>query len=98
MLGYGVSPELGMVFRRSPVFEVEAEAEGVEVVARYASDDVLMSGWAVGEKHIGGKGAVLSVSMGRGVIYLYGAAVNFRGQPDGSIKMLLNGIVGGAAR
>ena len=96
VLGYGVPRHLSLFFRRSPVFQVQDDS--VQVVARYASEDILASGWAVGSEFIAGHAAVLATKMGDGAVYLYGADVVFRGQPDASIKLLLNGLPAGPAR
>jgi len=96
VLGYGVPRHLSLFFRRSPVFQVQDDS--VQVVARYASEDILASGWAVGSEFIAGHAAVLATKMGDGAVYLYGADVVFRGQPDASIKLLLNGLLAGPAR
>jgi len=63
----------------------------VEVVVRYAEDDLLMSGWAMGEKkHIGGEAAMMRVRQGEGDVVLFGFRPQFRGQPRGTYKLLFN--------
>ena len=96
MLGYGASPELAMVFRSSPVFTLPPEHDGVEVVARWAEGDLLASGWAIGEERLAGQPAVLRARLGKGAVCLYGADVVFRGQPQGSFKLLLNALLAGS--
>jgi len=65
----------------------------VEVVARYAETDLLMSGWAMGEKeHIGGKPAMMNVRHGDGTVVLFGFRPQFRGQPRATYKLLFNAL------
>ena len=65
----------------------------VEVVARYAEKDLLMSGWALGEKeHIGGTPAMVNVRHGDGTVVLFGFRPQFRGQPRGTYKLLFNAL------
>lgn len=65
----------------------------VEVVARYAEDDLLMSGWALGAKqHIGGQAAMVKVRHGRGHVVLFGFRPQFRGQSRGTYKLIFNAI------
>ncbi len=77
-------------FVRSQAFELEAgaEADGVDVYARYA-EDYLASGWALGgAEHLAGRPAALRVPRGAGQIVLIGFEPHFRGQPLGTFKML----------
>lgn len=107
-LAYGMPPEVAASFQRSRAFEtirlsekgeggeedvIDAPPPSVEVVARYAEDDLLMSGWALGEEeHIGGKAAMMNVALGKGRVVLFGFRPQFRGQPGGTYKLLFNAL------
>ncbi len=107
-LGYGMQDTVAAAFSRSRAFEAVRQdkmGEGgredtklpepppVEVVARYAENDLLMSGWAMGErKHIGGEAALLRVQEGEGSVVLFGFRPQFRGQPRGTYKLLFNAL------
>ena len=109
-LAYGMQGEVAASFQRSRAFAPmrpdymgeggqeaieRAPAPPVEVVARYAEEDLLMSGWALGEKaHIGGEAAMVKVRHGAGSVVLFGFRPQFRGQPRATYKLVFNAIHG----
>ncbi len=109
-LAYGMQEEAAASFQRSRAFKVvrlSRKGEGgkedipaapfpaVEVVARYAKEDILMSGWALGDKkHIGGKAAMMRIRLGKGDVVLFGFRPQFRGQPRGTYKLFFNALHG----
>ena len=69
-------------------------APPVEVIARYAEEDLLMSGWALGEESaIGGEAAVVRVAHGDGHVVLFGFRPQFRGQTRATYKLLFNALM-----
>ena len=67
----------------------------IDTVVSYAKEDLLMSGWALGEEEfIAGKSAVVRVGLGQGQIVLFGFRPQFRGQPRGTYKLLFNALQG----
>jgi Zinc carboxypeptidase len=62
------------------------------VVARYPKQDLLLSGWIIGDKHLQGKPAVVDVKLGAGHIVLCGFGVQNRAQTYGTFKLLFNAI------
>jgi hypothetical protein len=107
-LAYGMQNTVAASFQQSRAFEAvqqdrtgeggredlaPADPPPVEIVARYAEDDLLMSGWALGEKeHIGGTPAMVNVRHGDGNVVLFGFRPQFRGQPRGTYKLLFNAL------
>lgn len=68
-------------------------SQPVKVLASYGKDDILLSGWAIGEeKYIGGKIAMAETKLGSGSIVLIGFRPQFRGQPRGTFKLLFNAL------
>ncbi len=110
-LAYGMQDTVAVSFQQSRAFEAvqqDMTGEGgredlalgspppVEVVARYAESDLLMSGWALGEKeHVGGKPAMVNVRHGDGHVVLFGFRPQFRGQPRATYKLLFNALHAG---
>lgn len=106
--GAGMQPQVAAAFSQSRAFEIvtlprvveggrettsEAPAPAVEVVARYAEKDLLMSGWAMGEeRYLAGRPAMVNVHLGAGNVVLFGFRPQFRGQPRGTYKLLFNAI------
>lgn len=104
----GMQDEVAAAFSQSRAFEIvrlprlaeggrettpEAPEPAVEVVARYAREDLLMSGWAMGEeRYLAGAPAMVNVALGRGNVVLFGFRPQFRGQPRGTYKLLFNAI------
>jgi hypothetical protein len=94
-LGYGMPEEAAASFVRSAAFS--AAGPGVEVVARYADQDPVLSGWALGEEMLGNRAAEVRVRIGSGDVVLFGFRPQFRGQPRGTFKLLFNALHGAAA-
>ena len=95
-LGYGMPDRALAMHRGSPVYSINPSHfnDRYEVVAAYPEKDVLESGWLIGEEHIAGKPAMISVRHGEGRIVLYGFQVNFRNQTHGTFKLLFNALYG----
>jgi hypothetical protein len=64
----------------------------VQVVARYAKDDVLRSGWLRGEEKIKDKIALAEMAMGKGRIVLFAFRPQHRGQTWGTFPFIWNAI------
>ena len=108
-IGYGMPSEVAASFVRSRAFSAvrrstlqeggrielaPGPAPPVEVIARYADEDLLMSGWALGEKSaIGGEAAAVRVAHGDGHVVLFGFRPQFRGQTRATYKLLFNALM-----
>ena len=97
-LGYGMPEWFSGYFNRSRAFRLkEGEATTgvpvqVSVVARYAPELVLESGWLKGEKYLAGQPAILELHYGKGYIELLGIHVQHRAQTHGTFRILFNAI------
>jgi hypothetical protein len=67
-------------------------------VAKYAGANLLASGWISGEHVVLGKDVMVEVRLGAGRVVLYGIRPQFRGQPFGTFKLLLNAVYLGSAK
>ncbi|HXG32836.1 MAG TPA: M14 metallopeptidase family protein [Bryobacteraceae bacterium] len=70
----------------------------VRPVARYADKDLLASGWVTGERTVLGKAVLVEARYGEGRVVLFAFRPQFRGQPFGTFKLLLNAVYLASAR
>jgi len=113
-LGWGMKDEAAATFLRSRAFNrviKQRKGEGgieniepvpepdIDIIAKYAEKDILMSGWAKGQNtYLKNKGAVMDVKWGDGHVILFGFRPQFRGQPRGTYKLIFNAIYLGASK
>lgn len=104
-LGFGMPKQAAAFFVNSLAFDLSdedstqtpgdegpVEEAGVRNVATYGREDLLLSGWILGEEKIQGKAAVTEAKLGQGQVVLVGFRPHFRGQPHGTFKLLFNAI------
>lgn len=94
-LTQGMDNTLDVLFDNNPVFQFKPVVPGdnsIKVVAWFASEKSLRSGWALGQELLKDKAAMLDVSVGKGKLALFGPEVNFRGQSHASFKLIFNAI------
>ena len=112
-LAFGMQDTVAVSFNKSRAFVIDKQSkkgEGgtedikdapmpeVEVIANYAEKDLLMSGWAMGEKkYIAKKPAMVKAKYGKGAVVLFAFRPQFRAQPRGTYKLIFNSIFEGAA-
>ncbi len=105
----GMQEEIATSFVNSRAFEVvtlprtmeggevqtmEPPEQPVETIVSYAEEDLLMSGWALGEEdYIAEKAAMMRVALGEGNVILFGFRPQFRGQPRATYKLLFNSLL-----
>ena len=64
-----------------------------KVVASFPEDNILLSGWLLGEDVIARKAAVVDTQYQKGRIILIGIRCQFRAQSHGTYKFLLNSLL-----
>jgi hypothetical protein len=78
-------------FINSSAYTATADAN-VRVIARYAKDNVLLSGWLLGEDKLSGQIALAELSVGKGRIVLFGFRPQHRGQAWATLPFIWNAL------
>ncbi len=80
-------------FQRSPAWDLEP-GSGLTAVARYPNnpDDVLLSGWVLGEERIAGKAAIVEANVGQGRVVLFGIRPQYRAQSIATYPLFFNAL------
>jgi hypothetical protein len=105
-VAWGMPEEAAAFFSHSPAFDVGREPtrleeqrgidpgipEGHHIVASYPKENLLMSGWLMGESVLTEKAAVVEAPVGRGRVVLLGFRVQHRGQSHQTYKLLFNSL------
>jgi Zinc carboxypeptidase len=78
-------------FINSSAFTAATDAN-VRVIARYAKENVLLSGWLLGEDKLRGQIALAEVGVGKGRIVLFGFRPQHRGQAWGTLPFIWNAL------
>jgi Zinc carboxypeptidase len=71
--------------------------DGVRIVARYAKENVLLSGWLLGEDKLRGQIALAEVPSGKGRIVLFAFRPQHRGQAWATLPLIWNVLSSAAA-
>ena len=67
----------------------------IQVVARFADGNPLLSGWLLGPEYLAGKPAIVEARVGEGSIVLFGFQPDYRGQTVSTWPLLFNALAGG---
>jgi len=86
-----MAKEVDAYFINSSAFEA-TDPNQVRVIASYAKDDLLRSGWLLGEDRLKDKIALAEVSVGKGRVILFGFRPQHRGQTWGTFPFIWNAI------
>jgi len=78
-------------FINSSAYAADADAN-VRVIARYAKENLLMSGWLLGEDRLRGQIALAEVGLGKGRIVLFGFRPQHRGQSWATLPLIWNAL------
>jgi ribosomal protein S18 acetylase RimI-like enzyme len=103
-LAFGMPPDAIAFVTGGEAFDVNQAPEynvgdrEVRVAARFAAKDLLASGYVSGEKAVLGKAALVDARFGGGHVVMFAFRPQFRGQPFGTFKFLLNAVYLASAR
>ncbi len=87
---WGMPATSKVLMDRSPVFTTTEGFEGTALAKYDENRSPLLSGYLLGEDHIKGFAAALDVKHGDGHVLLIGFRPQWRGQPFGTFRVLLN--------
>ncbi len=90
-LAKGLREETAAYFITSSAFEIADEAE-IFSVAKYATENALLSGWMLGEKFLNSKTALAETTYGKGKIILFAFRPQHRGQTFGTFPFIFNAL------
>jgi hypothetical protein len=103
-LTYGMTPETAAFFAFGSAYEAvaprtptdghggEPPAPSLVTIGRYASKDLLLSGWLEGGEVIAGRPAIVQLGVGAGRVVLIGFSPQHRGQSHATFRLLFNAI------
>ncbi len=89
-LARGFSRTVDAYFINSSAFETTDPS--VRVIARYAKENLLRSGWLLGEDKLKGRVALAEVQAGKGRIVLFAFRPQHRGQTWGTLPFIWNAL------
>lgn len=95
-IGYGMPKEAAAMFSRSLAMSTWVSSDGDwdrKVVASYPQENILLSGWLLGEDVIARKAAVVDAKYKKGHIILIGIRCQHRAESHGTYKFLLNSLL-----
>lgn len=96
---YGMQAKADLYSDGSPAFELTAGAPaGSSMPVKYATTNVLRSGWLLGENVIAGHPDVVNVPQGKGNVILLGMSVQHRAEAHGTYKLLFNSLLLGGEK
>ncbi|HJT29564.1 MAG TPA: M14 family metallopeptidase [Pyrinomonadaceae bacterium] len=90
-IGSTLPSSLPAYFINSSAYTTAADAN-VRVIARYAKENLLLSGWLLGENKLSGQIALAEVNVGKGRIVLFGFRPQHRGQAWATLPFIWNAL------
>lgn len=88
----GMDEPRPVMFADSTAFVMQWEHMGTSP-ARFAPDNLLVSGWMHGEEHLRGTSAIIDMTVGRGIFTGFAFRPHFRAQMLASYPMLTNALM-----
>ncbi|MBN1271013.1 MAG: hypothetical protein JXB26_01975 [Candidatus Aminicenantes bacterium] len=94
-IGYGLPRNTAVMFSSSLAMSTSIPSPqwNRKVVASFPQEDILLSGWLLGEEYLSRKAAVVDLSYEQGHIILIGIRCQWRAQSHGAYKFLLNALL-----
>jgi hypothetical protein len=92
---FNLPTKLPAYFINSSAFATTGD--GVRVIARYAKENALLSGWLLGEDKLRGQIALAEVAVGKGRVVLFAFRPQHRGQAWATLPLIWNVLSNAAA-
>ncbi len=95
-IAYGMPKEAAAFIDGNIAYQTQVPGPELQraVVASYPTDarDILMSGWIRGEERLARRAAVVTFTVGKGKLVMFGFRPQYRAQTEGTFKLLFNAI------
>ncbi len=94
-LAYGIEEGTPVLFWGGPALMIKPVPNGddYEVVISYPEENILQSGWLIGEKYLSRKAALIDAKLGKGRVILCGFRSHFRCQTHATYKFVFNALL-----
>ncbi|MFC2160448.1 M14 metallopeptidase family protein [Acidobacteriota bacterium] len=94
-LAYGMPSEGLVLYWSSPAFVITPgqHNEMYQTVVRYKENDLLQSGWLIGEDHLTNLSGMVEAHYGQGTVVLIGFRTQNRSQTHGTFKLFFNTMI-----
>ncbi len=92
-LCWGMPSSIAAVLDEGEAFRPEAYTERIGVPTLYAREDLLVSGYLRGERHLAGRPALVDLPLQKGRIVLFGFSPLHRAQSETSFKLFYNALL-----
>jgi hypothetical protein len=89
-LTLGLPKDIAVWFENGPAFEITGRERAVAI---YPENQVLASGWLLGEKHLARRSAIVDIPAGSGHIVLFGIRPQYRAQSYQTFKLFFNSLL-----
>jgi hypothetical protein len=87
-LTLGLPEDIAIWSEHSPAWETKLDSP-----VRYSGNDVLASGWLLGEKYLERQAALVDAPLGRGHVILFGMRPQYRAQSYQTFKIFFNALL-----
>ncbi len=91
-LNYGMPESAYVYMNRNVAFRLRPYHDEIRETGVFGENNLLQSGWAVGEKHLYGAVGLAEIPVGKGKAILYAFRPQHRGQMYGTFKLIFNAL------
>ncbi len=93
-IGYGLPEKVNVFYdSQGPVMKLLPYLREVATPGVFPKNDLLASGWCMGEKWLHDRVGIVDIPVGQGNVILFGFRPQHRGQTHGTFALLFNGLI-----